>query len=444
VSAWLIVNARLINEGQVIDADLRIRRGRIEQIAGGLRARAGETLIDARGRYLMPGMIDTQVHFREPGLTRKGSIASESRAAVAGGVTSFLDMPDTSPLTLGRQQLADKFSRAAGRSAANFSFYIGAGQPGLAELLELGSDEACGILVDAGAARGPMAIADLEQLDKLLQDPPMIVAARCEDEHMIEANLAIARKRYHNRIPPQAHAEIRCAQACLNATRWMIDKARAFNTPLHLLGLSRRGQTDLLQAAPVPGKRLSAQTSIAHLYFIDADYETLGNLIKIEPAVGDQADRRALRQALREQRIDLIASAHAPHLLKEKAGNYELSAAGMPLIQYAVPAAWSLVASRTLDPPGLVEKLAHNPARLFAIRDRGFVREGYWADLVLVDANRRSEVDRQPLLSPCGWTPFSGRKLPAQVAATWVNGRLVWRDGLLTGIVPGQKLQFER
>lgn len=440
MSGWLIVNARLVNEGGIIETDLRIRRGRIDQIGRSLAVRYRETIVDARGRYLIPGMIDTQVNFREPGLTRKGSIASESRAAVAGGITSYLDAPGTSPPTTTRMALADKFSRAAGRSAANYSFYLGADSDNLNEIQSLEHGEACGIKVFMGASSGSLFIDSPERLEQVFQHAPTLIVAHCEDRTIIEANLQAARERYHGRIPPAAHAEIRSSQACLKSTSQAISLARSHHSQLHLLHLSTRDEPELLESGSMDDKSITAEAGIQHLYFIDSDYDSLGHLLKCNPAIKSAEDRTALRRALKTGHLDMIATDHAPHLAREKKGNYEGVAAGLPMVQFALPAAWSLIAARSLTPEQLVEKIAHNPARRFGISERGYVREGYWADLVMIDPDQRTDVDQQPQLSQCGWTPFSGRKLPVRVAATWVNGHLVWRDGLLTGIMPGARL----
>lgn len=440
MSGWLIVNARLVNEGSTIETDLRIRRGRIDQVGSNLTSRHGETIVDARGRFLLPGMIDTQVNFREPGLTRKGSIASESRAAVAGGITSYLDAPDTIPPTTTRMALADKFSRAAGRSAANYSFYLGASNDNHSEIQSLGPGEACGIKIFMGASNGSLFIDSRDRLEQVFQHAPTLIAADCEDTAIIEANLQAARERYQGRIPPAAHAEIRSSEACLKSTTQAIALARRHDSRLHLLHLSTREELELLDSGAMDGKLITAEASIHHLYFIDTDYEELEYRLKCNPSIKSAEDRAALRRGLKCGQLDMIATDHAPHLLREKKGNYESAAAGLPLVQFAIPAAWSLIAARSLTPEQLVEKIAHNPARRFRITERGFVREGYWADLVLVDPVQRTEVDQQPLLTKCAWTPFAGRKLPARVAATWVNGQLVWRDGLLTGIMPGARL----
>lgn len=444
MNRWLITNARLVNEGAVTETDIRIHNGRIEQIDSGLSTRTGETAIDAAGRYMLPGMIDDQVHFREPGLTRKGNIATESRAAVAGGITSYMEMPNTSPPTTTRRALADKFSRAAGRSTANYSFYMGASNDNLEEIRATAADEACALKVFMGASTGNMLVDNPDTLAGIFEHSPLIVVTHCEDTPTIEANMAAALKRYGRDIPARAHAEIRSREACLQSSTLAVKLAQRYGTRLHVLHLTTADEMALFEPGPIAGKRITGEVCIHHLYFMEDDYDELGHRIKCNPSVKTADDRKALRQALRDDRLDIIATDHAPHLLSEKTGSYETAAAGLPLVQYAVPVAWSLVAARILSPEKLVEKIAHNPATRFQIAERGFVREGYWADLIMLDGQKRTIVDQQPMLSQCGWTPFRGRKLPATIAATWVNGHLVWRDGLLTGVVPGQKLEFER
>lgn len=438
MSRWLITNARLVSDGETIETDVRIERGRIDRKDGELSARPRETVVDARGRYLLPGMIDSQVHFREPGLTRKGNIATESRAAVAGGVTSFLDLPDTRPATTTRRALADKFSRAHGRSTANYSFYLGAASGNLDEIRTVARSQACALSICIGGAGRCEAIEDPERLAELAAASPLLAALYGEHSSIVEANRARIMAQHDGELPASVHPEIHSREASLSALE--MGRMLAGNGHVHVAGISTLEETEMLVASSLKGKRLSSGVCLPHLYFMDADYETLGNLIKCDPAIKSATDRTALRRALADDRIDIIASGHAPQLLRDKGPRYAAAAAGMPVVQFALPAAWSLVAARTLTPEKLVEKTAHNPALRFGLAERGFVREGYWADLVLLDTDRRCEVDGQTQLSQCGWSPFAGRKLPATVAATWVNGRLVWREGLLTGQVPGRRL----
>jgi dihydroorotase len=367
-----------------------------------------------------------------------GTIATESRAAVAGGVTSFLDLPDSLPATTTRRALADKYSRAQGRSMANYSFYLGATGGNLEEIRSVGPEQACGLSIRIGGAGRSDALDDPRQLDEIVAAASLPLSIHGEDAVSVEtARLEIMRHQ-QGELPASIHPLIHTRQAGCEALG--VAARLAERAGVHFAGISSADEAAALEAGPLEAKRLSAGVCVPHLYFMDADYDMLGNLIKSDPPIRTAADRRALRRALAEDRIDIVASGHAPQLLRDKGPRYTAAAAGMPTVQFALPAAWSLVASRTLAAEQLVEKIAHNPARLFGLAERGFAREGYWADLVLLDPKRRCEVDEQAQLSQCGWSPFAGRKLPATVAVTWVNGQLVWREGLLTGQVPGQRL----
>ncbi|NBB92140.1 MAG: amidohydrolase family protein [Gammaproteobacteria bacterium] len=439
MSRWLITNARLVSDGETTETDVRIERGRIDRIDGELSARPRETVVDARGRYLLPGMIDSWVHFREPGLTRKGNIASESRAAAAGGITSFLDLPDTLPATTSRRALADKFSRAQGRSTTNYSFYLGASAGNFEEVRSITAGEAGGLCVCVGGHGRDDVVDDPERLTELVAATSLPVTLHGESNSIVAGNRTQALARHDGELPASIHAEIHSREAARAALE--LARPLAQERVVHVAGISTLEETEALDAGDLRDKRLSASVCLPHLYFMDADYDTLGHLLKTDPAIQTATDRRALRRALADNRIDIIASGHAPHLLREKGPRYNAAAAGMPVVQFALPVAWSLVAARMLAPEKLVEKIAHNPARRFGLAERGFAREGFWADLVLLDAGRRCEVGKQALLSQCGWTPFAGRKLPATVTATWINGKLVWREGLLTGQVPGRRLE---
>jgi len=439
MSRWLITNARLVNDGETIETDVRIERGRIDRMDGELSARPRETVVNARGRYLLPGMIDTQVHFREPGLSKMGNIATESRAAVAGGVTSFLDFPDTRPATTTRRALLDKFSRAHGRATANYSFYLGATSSNLDEVRATTRSQACGLSICVGGGGMADVVDDPAKLAELVAATSLLPVFYGEDGEIVEANRAQALSRNDGELPASVHPQIHsrlAGQAALDLAAGMTGASA-----VHVAGISTLDETEVLKTGGIEGQRLSASVCLPNLYFMDVDYDDLGNLIKCDPAIQADTDRAALRRAVADGRIDIIASGHAPQLLRDKGSRYSAAAAGMPVVQFALPVAWSLVAARMLGPEKLVEKIAHNPARRFGLSERGFAREGYWADLVLIDPARRCVVDKQSQLSQCAWTPFAGRKLPASVSATWVNGRLVWRDGLLTGQVPGQRLQ---
>lgn len=440
MSRWLITNARLVNEGTIRETDLRIARGRIERIDENLSGRPRETVFDANGAYLMPGMIDSRAHFREPGYIASGNIASESRAAVAGGITSYLDWPDTQPRTVTRRALADKFSRAEGRSVANFSFCLGIDPEHPEMLRETAAGDAAAVVVTVGAG-DDAGSATLEHVAECLADRRLPI--------MISGELSGA-----SRQPPSAARPAQAAGGWLEAhpvgaatalIEASITLSRRHALPLILPSLSAEAELRRVEAAVDDGLRLLAGTGLAQLYFMQDDYDLLGERLFALPPVRSDHDRRALRRGLARGALALINSAHAPVLLRDKRHSAaRADHPGMPTAQYALPVAWSLVAARMLSPTELVERLAHAPARAFGVTGRGFAREGLQADLTLIDPSRRLAVRRNAHLSKCGWTPFEGRKLPAAVAATWVNGELVWRDGLLTGRVPGQRLAFER
>jgi dihydroorotase len=440
----LIVNARLVNEGRMFDGDLRIRSGRIDEIGPSLGARADESVFDAAGRTLMPGMIDDQVHFREPGLTHKGDLGTESRAAVAGGITSFMDMPNTSPWTGSMDMIGGKCARAAQSSVANYAFYLGATNDNLDDVACADKYGVAGIKVFMGASTGNLLVDNPEVLDAVFRVAPCLIAAHCEDSPTINANLARFREQYGDDIPPDAHPDIRSREACLKSTRLAIELARRHDARLHVLHVSTAQELGLFSTGDGANKRITAETCLHFLHFDRRDYARKGNLIKCNPALKDPSDREALLAAVQEGRIDVLATDHAPHLLAEKGARYDSAAAGLPLVQFALPLVLERYFDGVFDLPLIVEKCAHNPARLFGIRNRGFLREGWQADLVLVDLDREQVVRREDLLSRCGWSPFEGDRFRSQVAATWVNGHLVYRDGQLDDRLLGQRLEFER
>jgi dihydroorotase len=444
----LIVNARLVNEGREFDSDLRIQDGRIAQIGSGLSARSGEHVVDAAGRRLLPGMIDDQVHFREPGLEYKADIATESAAAVAGGLTSFMDMPNTSPPTLDSDALEDKYRRAGGRAWGNFGFYLGASNDNLDAIRALDPLRAPGIKVFMGASTGNMLVDNPETLDAIFRDAPTPIITHCEDTPMIDAELARYKARYGDDIPAECHADIRSRQACLKSTQLALELARRNDARLHVLHISTADELALFERGPLlrgdgTRKRITAETCIHFLRFDRADYATLGHLIKCNPSIKDAGDREALVAALAEDVIDVLATDHAPHTLEEKGRPYTGAPSGLPLVQYALVAALELVHEGRLTSAQVVQKVAHAPAQLFDVAERGFLREGYAADLVLVD-DTPFTVRREDVLSKCGWSPFEGRTFHARIGATWVNGVLAWDGAKLVGTPGGQRLAFAR
>jgi len=448
MTSTLIVNARLVNEGREYDGDLRIRDGRIDAIGSGLAARIGETVVDAAGRRLLPGMIDDQVHFREPGMPHKGDIASESAAAVAGGLTSFMDMPNTIPPTLDAAALEDKYQRAAGRSRANYGFYFGASNDNLEAVRAIDPRATPGLKVFMGASTGNMLVDDPVTLDAIFRDAPVPIITHCEDTPTIDATLADYRAKYGDDIPVECHPDIRSREACITSTRLALSLARKHGTRLHVLHISTADELALFEQGPLiradgSRKRITAETCVHFTRFARADYARLGNFIKCNPAIKDETDRQAIIDALASDVIDVLATDHAPHTLEEKARPYASAPSGLPLVQFALNAALELVHEGRLTTAQVVQKFAHAPAQLFDVTDRGYLREGYAADLVLID-DTPFTVQRSDVLSLCGWSPFEGTTFRSRIAATWVNGVLAWDGSALVGDPAGQRLRFDR
>jgi len=448
MSDTLIINARLVNEGREFEGDLRIRGDRIAAIGGGLSARDGDTVVDAAGRRLLPGMIDDQVHFREPGLEYKADIASESAAAVAGGLTSFMDMPNTSPPTLNRGALEDKYARAAGRARANHGFYFGASNDNLEDVRGIDPRATPGLKVFMGASTGNMLVDDPDTLDGIFRDTPVPIITHCEDTPMIDAILADYRAKYGDDIPAECHPDIRSREACIKSTRLALELARRHDTRLHVLHISTADELALFERGPLiradgSRKRITAETCIHFLRFDRADYARLGHQIKCNPAIKDASDRAALLKALAEDVVDVLATDHAPHTWEEKHNPYVRAPSGLPLVQYALVAALECVHEGHFTTAKLVQKFAHAPAQLFDVKERGYLREGHFADLVLVD-DTPFTVKREDVLSKCGWSPFEGTTFRSRIASTWVNGALAWDGKKLVGPPRGQRLEFDR
>ncbi|MBK5377619.1 dihydroorotase [Pseudomonas sp. TH43] len=443
MSSVLIRNARLVNEGRVFDADLLVSHGRIVKIARCIEGENATLEIDANGQWLLPGMIDDQVHFREPGARTKGSLYTESRAAVAGGITSFMDMPNTNPATLTLEALADKKRRAGISSVANYGFHFGVSRDNLDTVAALNPCEVAGVKVFMGASTGNMLVDDPQILERLFAEVPTILLAHCEHTPSIDANVANLREVFGDLIPPAAHPLIRDAEACYRSSSLAVELARRHGTRLHVLHLTTARELALFEDSPLAQKRITAEVCLHHLLFDDRDYPNLGNLIKCNPAIKTQADRDALREALNSNRLDVIGSDHAPHTWEEKQQPYTQAPSGMPLVQHALPALLELVADGVLPITTLVAKTSHRVADLFAIPDRGYLREGYWADLVLVEPQTLA-VDRQPILSQCGWTPFAGRSFRHRVGTTIVSGQIAWREGRVNEGCRGLALRFMR
>jgi dihydroorotase len=441
---WLIKNAEIVNEGRRFQADLRIRGQRIAEIGGDLAANPGEQVFDASGLWLLPGMIDDHVHFREPGYTAKADIASESRAAVAGGVTSFIDMPNTRPATLTHELLEDKYAIASRSSLANHAFYFGASNDNLEAIRALDPRRVPGVKVFLCESTGNLCVSDPAALEGVFRDAPVTVVVHCEDSHIIHANLDRAKAEYGDDIPMRLHPAIRSREACFESTKWAVETARHHGTRLHVLHVSTADELAMFEPGPIADKKITAETCVHFLRYSDIDYATLGGKIKCNPAIKAASDRDALTRGLADTRIDILATDHAPHLASEKANPYTRCPSGIPLIQFALQSALESVFRGDFPLERLVEAYAHAPATLFAIEGRGYLREGWFADLTLVDPDKPQTVHGDQVLSKCGWSPFEGDTFRASIAATFVNGDLAARNGKVLDASPGMRLEFNR
>lgn len=443
MKTYLITNARLVNEGKITEADVLISNGRITKIGAHITAPEAN-IIDADGQYLLPGLIDDQVHFREPGLTHKGHIKSEARAAVAGGITSFMEMPNTNPPATTQELLAQKYEIAARTSLANYSFFMGTANDNYEEVMRTDLKNVCGLKIFMGSSTGNMLVDNRETLEKIFANFGGLIATHCEDEATIRHNMAQAVAQYGEAIPIEQHPVIRNAEACYKSSSMAIELAKAHGTRLHVLHISTAIETELFDnALPLAQKKITAEACTHHLWFSDADYATKGNLIKWNPAVKTAADRDAILAALLDDRIDVLATDHAPHTIEEKAQPYAKAPSGGPLVQHALVALLEMYHQGKISLETIVQKAAHNPAILFRIPERGFIREGYFADLVLVDLNNSWTVQPDNILYQCGWSPFEGQTFRSKVTHTFVNGHLAYAKGVLDDSKLGERLVFE-
>ena len=440
----LITNARLVNEGEIRDADVLVQGERIEKIAAGITAEDSCQVLDAQGKFLLPGMIDDQVHFREPGLTNKGDMATESAAAVAGGITSFMDMPNVNPQTTNREALADKYVMAQGRCSANYAFYLGATNRNIEEIKALQVNEACGIKAFMGASTGDMLVDNPEALELLFEHAPVIVLTHCEHSPTIRDNEARAKTDFGENVPMTEHPNIRSANACLLSSSQAVDLARRHDALLHVLHLTTAVEMGLFSKAHRSEKRITAEVCVHHLWFDDSRYEELGTRIKCNPAIKRPEDRLALLKAVNEGRIDIIATDHAPHTISEKGKSYFKAPAGLPLVQHVMQCLFDLAKDEKLSYENIVDKTSHAVADIFGVVDRGYVREGYFADLVLMARDKPYTVSSANLLAKCHWSPFERHTFSSSVDTTIVNGTIVYQDGALTGDIAGQRIAFSR
>ncbi len=444
MNSILIKSATVVNEARQFVADVLIKDGFIERIDRQIDTQAGKE-INAEGLYLFPGCIDDQVHFREPGLTHKATIYTESRAAVAGGITSFMEMPNTVPNTLTQELLEDKYRIASQHSLANYSFYMGASNDNIAEVLRTDTANVCGIKVFMGSSTGNMLVDDPGTLENIFSKSPMLVATHCEDEATIRANLARYKQIYGDDIPVTLHPKIRSEEACYLSSSFAVGLAKKHGTRLHILHISTEKETWLFDnAVPLKEKKITAEACIHHLWFTDKDYETKGNLIKWNPAVKTEKDRDGILKAILDGRIDVVATDHAPHTLEEKSQPYLKAPSGGPLVQHALPAMLELWRQGKISPEQIAQKMAHNVADCFAIDRRGYIREGFWADLALVNPTDPWTVNKSNILYKCKWSPFEGTTFQSKIVTTIVSGNIVWENGSLIEGSTGKRLRFLR
>ena len=449
--AYLLRNARLVNEGRIFQAQVLLRQGIIERIYEGdskapdLPSDEHIIDIDLQGQYLLPGIIDDQVHFRDPGLTRKGDIYTESKAAVAGGVTSFMEMPNTIPNTLTVDLLEEKYQMAAQKSLANYSFYMGASNDNIDEILQVDPQKVCGIKVFMGASTGNMLVDDIDALHNIFSKAKTLVAVHCEDEGTIRENTRVFKEKYGDRIPIDAHPLIRSDVACYKSSKLAIGLAKLHNTRLHILHLSTAKEMRLFEnTIPLEKKKITAEVCVHHLWFNSSDYSRQGTKIKWNPAIKSKADQDELWTALLDDRLDVIATDHAPHTADEKNNLYLKAPSGGPLVQHSLNVMLDFVKQGKIDLEKVVEKMCHAPARCFQVKNRGYIRKGYQADLTVVDMDGETVVDNDSILYKCGWSPFEGHRFQSRISHTFVNGHLVYHKGQFDESKNGQRLTFNR
>ena len=441
----LIANANIVNEGKVFEGDVLIKGGFIDAIGGVLSSESADVVIDAKGKFLLPGAIDDQVHFREPGLTHKATIYTEARSAVAGGVTSFMEMPNTIPPVFTIPLLEEKYGIASRDSLANYSFFMGASNDNLDEVMKVDIKKVCGLKIFMGSSTGNLLVDDERKLEAFFSRFPSLIATHCEDEATILKNAAAFREKYGDDVPVEFHPIIRSAEACYLSSSFAVSLARKHGTKLHILHISTARETELFdKQIPLHQKKITAEACVHHLSFNQADYQRLGTLLKWNPAIKTKADQEGVFKALLDDRIDVVATDHAPHTLEEKKNPYFKAPSGGPLIQHSLVAMLEFCHEGKISVEKVVQKMSHNPAIVFQISRRGFIREGYFADLVLVDMNQPWKVEKDNILSKCGWSPFEGRAFRSRVTHTFVSGHPVYAEGKFDESQKGHRLLFER
>ncbi len=442
MSKVLFKDATIVNKGKIIESDILVVNDRIERIDPNIQVENANE-VNCTGKHIIPGIIDDQVHFREPGLTHKANIASESRAAAAGGVTSFMEMPNTKPPALTQEELQKKYDIAHQSSPINYSFYMGASNDNIEEVLKTDKEKVCGIKIFMGSSTGNMLVDNVETLNNLFSKIELLIACHCEDEGTIRRNFELAKSKYGDAIPIALHPQIRSREGCYLSSSLAIDLAKKYNTRLHVLHISTEDEIALFDnTLPLEQKRITSEVCVHHLFFDESDYDILGTKIKCNPAIKSAKDKAALLQALKDGYFDVIATDHAPHTIEEKSNPYIDAPSGLPLIQHSLPMMLYFYHRGELSLEFIIDKMCHSPAELFHINGRGYLEEGYFADIAIVDLNRDWTVKSSSLLYKCGWSPLSGYKLKGIVESTMCNGKWVFKNGNLTGEKSGRRLLF--
>ena len=440
----VLKNCKIINENSIFESDIAIKDSRIEKISVDISSDTKQ-VVDVNGRYVIPGLIDDQVHFREPGLTHKGEIATESKAGLAGGVTSYFEMPNVNPTTTTNENLTKKFELASTRSLSNYSFHLGASNTNIEEIKKADIHQAAALKVFMGASTGDMLVDDLDALDDIFNYSPLIVVTHCEDQKTVEKNEKIFHEKYGENVSAEHHHLIRDVESCYRSSSLAVGLAKKYDADLHVFHLTTEKEMDLFTAGNIDGKKITAEVCVHHMFFNESFYSKLGNQIKCNPSIKNESDRTALIKALLENKIDIIATDHAPHTWDEKNNTYTQAPAGLPLVQHGMQILMDFYDQKIISLETVVEKTSHNVARRFQIKDRGFIREGYFADIAILDIDKPYTVSKENILYKCGWSPFDGHNFKSSIFMTIVNGNIAFRDGIIADDLPfGMQIEFNR
>ena len=440
----ILKNCKIVNENNTLESDIAIKNNRIELIGSDINAESSD-VVDVNGRYVIPGLIDDQVHFREPGLTHKGEIATESKAGLAGGVTSYFEMPNVNPTTTTNENLTKKFELASTRSLSNYSFHLGASNTNIEEIKKVDINQAAALKVFMGASTGEMLVDSIDALDDIFHYSPLIVVTHCEDQKTIVDNEKLFYEKFGNDLSAEQHHLIRNVESCYLSSSLAVSLAKKYDSDLHVFHLTTEKEMDLFTSGDVIGKKITAEVCVHHMHFNDSYYSELGNQIKCNPSIKEESDRLALIKALHDNKIDIIATDHAPHTWDEKMSDYRDAPAGLPLVQHGLQILMDFYHQDILSLETIVEKTSHNVAKRFQVKDRGYVREGYYADLAILDIDKPYTVSEENILYKCGWSPFSGKTFNSSIYMTIVNGHIAFKDGQVSENLPfGMQIEFDR